>query len=468
MPEAAILKVLAGTSTVLGLLATVAYLFFLLQVRQDRSSVKNAIEGEGLFNAQQIVKLLAQFTDDTARLEALRALAGHDERKAARILAKIKSNVDIARLRRLSIGYRLRLLGISAAFLLLIALLSLAATRRTSGVTQHAPELRGTPAQRQEPVTPPSRAPSVTPQLPTSPGRPAIASPQDILRIAGLEPGSRPFITSMGAVTLRSRADILYLSDWRAFGDDPTPFVQPSALTADTPTLVTVNDIQDDAVYDKYRRTLLPGLLVFTLRNIAGRTGPDVVVHSLRMHVLLSELEFTLGPEDLIVILRQVPTFAEVVPPVRATLRFGPSEATLPIGIPQPYSPRLSLFRDRLPPGEESLYLIALEPQFHGSFLAAMDLEVAYDYVDADMTRHVTRHYRVLRSERLVSPDDDHVVQVFTTSTAGDSGLSMVAAHDPAAEAHRGVDFHSRERIDFKALRLQMAAQRNELDAVDH
>lgn len=103
MPTASVLTVIVGVSGFLGLLSLLAYLLFLFKLRQLERSVRQTLEGEGLFNAQQIVKILEQFKDDHAsRLKAIREFANVDRGKAEAILEKVKDNVDVGQLERLS------------------------------------------------------------------------------------------------------------------------------------------------------------------------------------------------------------------------------------------------------------------------------------------------------------------------------------------------------------------------------
>ncbi len=97
-----ILTIVTGISGIFGLLGLMAYLFFQQQVSRAEQSVREIVEGEGLFNASQVLEILKQFSDDTARLEALKALTHHDGAKANNILTKVNANVDIKSLANIS------------------------------------------------------------------------------------------------------------------------------------------------------------------------------------------------------------------------------------------------------------------------------------------------------------------------------------------------------------------------------
>ncbi len=66
-----ILTIVTGISGIFGLLGLLAYLYFKLQISRAERSIREIVEGEGLFNAELVVEILKQFTDDDARLEIL-------------------------------------------------------------------------------------------------------------------------------------------------------------------------------------------------------------------------------------------------------------------------------------------------------------------------------------------------------------------------------------------------------------
>lgn len=83
-----ILNVVMGASSFLGIAGLIAYLYFTLQIRKAEFSVRGLLDGESLFNAAQVLKVLAQFQDDSSRLVALKALTDYDTTKAVSILQK--------------------------------------------------------------------------------------------------------------------------------------------------------------------------------------------------------------------------------------------------------------------------------------------------------------------------------------------------------------------------------------------
>lgn len=131
MPTASVLSIIVGVSGFIGLLSLLAYLTFIFKVRQLERSVRQTIEGEGLFNANQIIRILEQFKDDhAARLAAIRELARVDTGKAEALLLKVKDNVDIGQLAKLS-NSRFRVAaGILAIVFLALAVLGFLYSKR--------------------------------------------------------------------------------------------------------------------------------------------------------------------------------------------------------------------------------------------------------------------------------------------------------------------------------------------------
>lgn len=124
-----ILTIITSTSGVIGLLSLISYLYFsfrLREIEKSERSVKDIVEGEGLFKVDQVLQILREFKDDDARLNALKTFANISNKSAERVYAKIKGNVDVAALetgrandiRRASFG--------AAAFFVIVAALSLA------------------------------------------------------------------------------------------------------------------------------------------------------------------------------------------------------------------------------------------------------------------------------------------------------------------------------------------------------
>jgi hypothetical protein len=104
----AVLTVVSGVSGFLGAVSLVGYLYFYMQalaLRRSERSVKEIVEGEGLFNSAQVIHILRQFKTEDAKLEALRALLGHDDKTGRRttiLYSKIKEGVDLHALEKTS------------------------------------------------------------------------------------------------------------------------------------------------------------------------------------------------------------------------------------------------------------------------------------------------------------------------------------------------------------------------------
>ena len=143
-----ILTIVAGISSFMGLASLFAYLYFVLQFRRAEYSVQGLLEGEKLFNAEQVVKILAQFKDDAARLAALRTLTKYDASKAAALLSRVKDNIDVKQLTQITSKHYRQVASGFAIFFLLLAALALAYSQtlpRKSDGTEIKPTYGPTP-----------------------------------------------------------------------------------------------------------------------------------------------------------------------------------------------------------------------------------------------------------------------------------------------------------------------------------
>jgi hypothetical protein len=123
-----VLTVLAGTSGVIGLLAVISYFYYSYRIREIESSersIRQVVEGEGLFNSDQILQILREFKDDPTRLEALKTFANINNQTAERVYSKIKSNVDLVQLGTQTAKSRRQLSLWTAAVFVIIGLVAL-------------------------------------------------------------------------------------------------------------------------------------------------------------------------------------------------------------------------------------------------------------------------------------------------------------------------------------------------------
>lgn len=119
------IQALSSISSFLGLLAVLAYFYSRSQERRAERSVREIVEGDPLFNANQIVEILRLFNDDARRLDALASLAQRDRDKAKDFLAKIKANVDVEKLQTGGQRHRQMVIAIAGVVLLGLGLFGL-------------------------------------------------------------------------------------------------------------------------------------------------------------------------------------------------------------------------------------------------------------------------------------------------------------------------------------------------------
>jgi len=121
-----VLPIILEVSSFISLIALMVYLYYVLQSRSIERSIRQIVDGEGLFNPDKVLEILKQFTDDNARLKALKQLANHDTVKAEAFLKKVKANIDVNSLNQSSTNYYKSISGRAALFFLLLALSALA------------------------------------------------------------------------------------------------------------------------------------------------------------------------------------------------------------------------------------------------------------------------------------------------------------------------------------------------------
>ncbi|WP_035711408.1 hypothetical protein [Bradyrhizobium genomosp. I (2014)] len=124
-----VVTVIAGATSVLGVLALVAYFYLYQKVRalegSEFRSVRQVVEGDGIFNADQVIEILQTFGSDSARLAALKELAKvqkHSADGASRVYSKIKSQISVTELEKQRFTHIRRLTVSAAPFFFLIAL----------------------------------------------------------------------------------------------------------------------------------------------------------------------------------------------------------------------------------------------------------------------------------------------------------------------------------------------------------
>ena len=118
-----ILNIIVGVSSVIGLVALLAYLFFLALNKRAEHTIRGLVEGDRLINSDQVLGILKDFKDDKARVEALQTLTRYDTRKAQALLGKLKGDVDIKLLGTMARShYRQSAAAFAIVFFLLAAL----------------------------------------------------------------------------------------------------------------------------------------------------------------------------------------------------------------------------------------------------------------------------------------------------------------------------------------------------------
>ncbi|PRZ55847.1 hypothetical protein BX589_10242 [Paraburkholderia fungorum] len=139
MSSIQVVEALTGASTFIALLALLGYWIFFLQSQKYSKSIREVIQGEGLFDAKRVERILAQFKDEEHRLEALKELTKYDAEKAKRVLEKVKADINLENFDRADNNARRKQFIAVAVTLLLFALLGLAYTLWTQAPAKTNP-----------------------------------------------------------------------------------------------------------------------------------------------------------------------------------------------------------------------------------------------------------------------------------------------------------------------------------------
>ena len=131
-PSVEAILALTGASSVLGVIALAAYLYLFQKIKalegSEFRSVREIVEGEGIFKAEQVIQILQTFAGDDARLAALKELAKVQNRStegASRVYGKIKDEINVNELEKQRFVHIRRLTLGAAPFFFLIGFASL-------------------------------------------------------------------------------------------------------------------------------------------------------------------------------------------------------------------------------------------------------------------------------------------------------------------------------------------------------
>src|ERR1043165_4361858 len=97
-----VLLAVIGVNTVIGLAGLLAFLFVYAKLqaanKAEAKSVREAIEGQQIFMADQVIHTLREFKTDKGRRYALRELAAiqnKSQESADRVYGKVKGAIDV-------------------------------------------------------------------------------------------------------------------------------------------------------------------------------------------------------------------------------------------------------------------------------------------------------------------------------------------------------------------------------------
>ena len=119
-----ILSIAATIGTALGLIAFMWALYVRNVVSVREESLRKTLAGTGIVNPDVVVKILAQFTDESQRLKALHKMLGYDVELSTSVIDKVKNNIDLHKIDLARQKKHIRVLIIVGTVMLLISIIA--------------------------------------------------------------------------------------------------------------------------------------------------------------------------------------------------------------------------------------------------------------------------------------------------------------------------------------------------------
>jgi len=115
----------AAVTTFLSLASFLGAAYVSVQSKQKEKSIAETIKGEGIDDAESVVKVLKQFRTEEGRLTALEKIRGMSQDRAAGVLDKVKPEIDVGKFSLVSQVQTQRRLMTSGVVFVILALLAL-------------------------------------------------------------------------------------------------------------------------------------------------------------------------------------------------------------------------------------------------------------------------------------------------------------------------------------------------------
>lgn len=169
--------------------------------------------------------------------------------------------------------------------------------------------------------------------------------------------------------------------------------------------------------------TLFPSSIAFTIAYPKQGNFPSVNVKSIWIRYRLIPLSKDLFAGTPAIVHRHMGTVAMILKPVQGHVGLCENFGFSQIVMSDPSNPIKGLFRDRLHPGEESFYLIALDSEKAGYYRLIVDILVNYVLSNNMLNPQTAIFYDVLNLKVYRPENNQNVIYL---SDIGDSILSPI------------------------------------------
>lgn len=123
MTSVAVIQAIAGVSTIVGLLALIAYFLSLIGLRNSRTSVEGLLTRQGVISTTALKEI-----PDAQRLEALKALIEAEAKRNSVFADKVKNDIDLTKIMTQSERYSHKRIKLLAMALIAIGVIAFAAS----------------------------------------------------------------------------------------------------------------------------------------------------------------------------------------------------------------------------------------------------------------------------------------------------------------------------------------------------
>jgi hypothetical protein len=285
--------------------------------------------------------------------------------------------------------------------------------------------------------------------------RSRLQAPEEMLALAtiladgSLDPTGVPYLAAAQTPggTLPTLQDLLTLDGWKAYISDTTGLAALEDMR--DPENFTLPEIADDPIFPAYAPAMVPGILVFTLQNVAPSDGPGVTLRALSLAGTVEPLMPLEATDTLVLVHRHVAYFAERVPADRGTAMLRPGQVNTRVSFDEEAEPFATLFQERMAPGDAVLFTVDLDIANPGQYRVSLDLVVDLDLVTPSGLRRERVVLDGLLEQRVIRPHAGQLAISYFTETGG-GGFQIMRPPMPDADVFRAIEFLGGEVVEIE------------------